>query len=159
MEVVIPSDLHSIINQLRRKIMKEISIDTRNLIPAPLDDKNILVDSVMDSLFDGEDYTFDKNEYLGFVGGYPTYAEHHANFMKVRFVKPCNNIDDTSRWASEVVEHLTLGEHKEVLAEFDTVRCQYIDDSPDVCTPFIMSFVMYKNEITVMFHWNAKEGD
>jgi len=139
--------------------MKEISIDTRNLIPAPLDDKNVLVDGVMDSLFDDQDYTFDKNEYLGFVGGYPTYAEHHANFMKIILAKPINDVLSINSWGSAVVEHLTLGEKKDVMMVLDTVRCQYIDDSDYVAVPYIMSFVMHDKEITVMFHWNAEDED
>lgn len=139
--------------------MKEISIDTRNLIPAPLDDKNVLVDGVMDSLFDDQDYTFDKNEYLGFVGGYPTYAEHHANFMKIILAKPINDVLSINSWGSAVIEHLTLGEKKDVLMALDTVRCQYIDDSDYVSVPYIMSFVMHDKEITVMFHWNAEDED
>ena len=139
--------------------MKEINIDTKNLIPAPLDDKNILVDSVMDSLFDNEEYTFEKNEYLGFVNSYPTYVEHHNNLMTILLAKPINDASSKNAWASGVIEKLTLGQYKDVEIEFNEVKCQYIDESDYVVVPFIMSFTMYKSKISVRFHWNAKKNE
>lgn len=137
--------------------MKEIQIDTRNLIPAPLDDKNILVESIMNNLFDDEGYTFDKNEYMGFVGGWPTYAEHHGNFMRLRFVKPESDVDTIVKWASAVIKHLTLGDGKDVHSDGGITKVQYIDDFECWGTPYIMTFTLSDDIITVTFHWDAED--
>lgn len=134
--------------------MKEINIDIKNLMPAHIDDKNILVDSVMNTLFDDETYVFDKNEYMGFVEGFPTYVEHDDNKITVKYAGLASEDFDFTYWDSAIIEKLTLGERKELDKSGAPQRVQYIDDTPGVDTPYIMTFGICRDIVLVVFNWN-----
>lgn len=54
--------------------MKEINVDTRKYVKAPIDGKNVVEESLLDAIFDDSQYLSNKFS-LGFVGGEPTMIE------------------------------------------------------------------------------------
>lgn len=50
-----------------KKIKKIINVD--KLTPAPLDNKNVMLDWWEENMFDDGSYAFSGNTYLGFIAG------------------------------------------------------------------------------------------
>lgn len=82
--------------------MKEINVDTRKYVKAPIDGKNVVEESLLDAIFDNSQYLSNKFS-LGFVGGVPTMIEYNGNYLSVKKLRPCS----TSEWGREIVKRLT----------------------------------------------------
>ena len=67
-------------------IMKEIKekIDVNSLVPAPLDNKNVMLDWLEENMFDDGSYAFSGNTYLGFIAGVPVMATIKDNIVKIK---------------------------------------------------------------------------
>ena len=55
-----------------KEIKKIIYVD--KLTPAPLDNKNVMLDWWEENMFDDGSYAFSGNTYLGFIAGVPVMA-------------------------------------------------------------------------------------
>ena len=66
--------------------MKEIKekIDVNSLVPAPLDNKNVMLDWWKENMFDDGSYSFSGNTYLGFIAGVPVMATVKDNNISVQ---------------------------------------------------------------------------
>ena len=126
--------------------MKEINVDTRKYIKAPIDGKNVVEESLLDSIFDDSQYLSNKFS-LGFVRGIPTMIEYNGNYLSIKKLRPWS----TSEWGREIVKRLT-GESKNNIYCYETK--QYLDDLQS--EPLIYTFFLGIDYLTVRFHYNVK---
>jgi len=136
--------------------MKEINIDTRKLMKAPIDDKNVMSDWLTDALFDNEEYTFNKNEYLGFVSGFPTFMSYRDNVVEMRFLKLPKSADDRCAWRGTIIERLTDVAYDELWCLGFTFHIQFIDDKAcDSDGVHVLTFDAVDDFVSIKFHWNV----
>lgn len=126
--------------------MKEINVDTRKYIKAPIDGKNVVEESLLDSIFDDSQYLSNKFS-LGFVRGVPTMIEYNGNYLSIKKLRPWS----TSEWGREIVKRLT-GESNNNIYCYETK--QYLDDLQS--EPLIYTFFLGIDYLTVRFHYNVK---
>lgn len=126
--------------------MKEINVDTRKYIKAPIDGKNVVEESLLDSIFDDSQYLSNKFS-LGFVRGVPTMIEYNGNYLSIKKLRPWS----TSEWGREIVKRLT-GESNNSIYCYETK--QYLDDIQS--EPLIYTFFLGIDYLTVRFHYNVK---
>ena len=126
--------------------MKEINVDTRKYIKAPIDGKNVVEESLLDSIFDDSQYLSNKFS-LGFVRGIPTMIEYNGNYLSIKKLRPWS----TSEWCREIVKRLT-GESNNNIYCYETK--QYLDDIQS--EPLIYTFFLGIDYLTVRFHYNVK---
>ena len=126
--------------------MKEINVDTRKYIKAPIDGKNVIEESLLDSIFDDSQYLSNKFS-LGFVRGIPTMIEYNGNYLSIKKLRPWS----TSEWGREIVKRLT-GESNNNIYCYETK--QYLDDLQS--EPLIYTFFLGIDYLTVRFHYNVK---
>lgn len=126
--------------------MKEINVDTRKYIKAPIDGKNVVEESLLDSIFDDSQYLSNKFS-LGFVRGVPTMIEYNGNYLSIKKLRPWS----TSEWGREIVKRLT-GESKNSIYYYETK--QYLDERQ--AEPLIYTFFLGIDYLTVRFHYNVK---
>lgn len=142
--------------------MKEININTNKLLPAPIDDKNVLSDWLFDALFDNEEYTFDKNEAMGFVGGYPTYLEHSDNCAFINYIKRDKKYEDEEAWMNSILGKLAEQDTEEKPRYFPvniSIGYTFLDDSvEDVEQQHILEITAYGDTVRVRFFWNVEKN-
>ena len=76
--------------------MKEIKkmINTSKLAPAPLDNKNVMLDWWEENMFDDGSYSFSGNTYLGFIAGVPVMATIKDNCVELKCIpQPFRSMD------------------------------------------------------------------
>ena len=127
--------------------MKEINVDRRKYVEAPIDGKNVVEESLLDSIFDDSQYLSNKFFSLGFVGGVPTMTEYHGNYLSIRKLRS----GITSEWGREIIKRLT-GESKNNIYCYETK--QYLDERQ--AEPLIYTFSLCMDYLTVRFHYNVK---
>lgn len=140
--------------------MKEIVIDEKEYAKAPIDDKNVMSDSILDSLFD-DSYAWNKKEAVGFIKGYPVYTRYSSNMLILKMVKPNPSITDASEWMNQAICNVT-GErvdYKLSIAK-ENFRKSLLFDDNNVGMPecqLIMTFTFLGREMLVVdFNYNCK---
>lgn len=126
--------------------MKEINVDTRKYIKAPIDGKNVVEESLLDAIYDDSQYLSNKFS-LGFVSGVPTMIEYNGNYLSIRKLRSWI----TSEWGREIVKRLT-GESKNNIYYYETK--QYLDERQ--AEPLIYTFFLSTDYLTVRFHYNVR---
>lgn len=126
--------------------MKEINVDTRKYIKAPIDGKNVVEESLLDAIYDDSQYLSNKFS-LGFVSGVPTMIEYNGNYLSIRKLRSWI----TSEWCREIVKRLT-GESKNNIYYYETK--QYLDERQ--AEPLIYTFFLSTDYLTVRFHYNVR---
>lgn len=126
--------------------MKEINVDTRKYIKAPIDGKNVVEESLLDSIFDDSQYLSNKFS-LGFVRGIPTMIEYNGNYLSIKKLRPWS----TSEWGRDIVKRIT-GESNNNIYCYETK--QYLDERQE--EPLIYTFFLGIDYLTVRFHYNVK---
>lgn len=128
---------------------------------APIDDKNVMSDWVVENLFDEGNYVWGKNEAMGFIGGFPSFASYAGHVLEIRMTKRGTlseeewSLDEISAWNSTIVEHLTGNDYKNY--EKLTVTGNSIDFLCDD-TGIVMRFSFSRaGGMTVYFCYNQKE--
>lgn len=140
--------------------MKEINIDTKTLVEAPIDDKNVMSDWLVDTLFDEQEYTGYGHEYMGFVGGYPTFLTFYDNKADIRFLHLPKCADDFEKWRSAIIGKLAEVTDKSAKAllwclDFRS-SIQYIADPVgDGDAVHILTLDAYDDFVFLKFHWNT----
>ena len=126
--------------------MKEINVDTRKYIKASIDEKNVVEESLLDSIFDDSQYLSNKFS-LGFVRCIPTMIEYNGNYLSIKKLRPWS----TSEWGRDIVKRLT-GESNNNIYCYETK--QYLDERQ--ADPLIYTFFLGIDYLTVRFHYNVK---
>jgi hypothetical protein len=137
--------------------MKEIKekIDANSLVPAPLDNKNVMLDWWEENMFDDENYSFNGNVYLGFIAGVPVMATIKDNIVKIKCIpQSYRSTDKLDDFGNAVIKNLTEDECH--LTTYMVPACKlYIDDEHEGGTKLLILFSIYEDEATISFHWNV----
>lgn len=145
--------------------MKQIKIRTSEYLEAPIDDKNVMSDSIIENLFDGGNYVWNKNEAVGFIAGYPCLATYYDNRLDITSKsRHPNTAGEHKHWFRMVIERVTGSEYAgKISLSKDNVCLQgitFLDDEANAdCEEcqLIMSFHTYLDNINVWFYWNHKK--
>lgn len=135
--------------------MERVNIDTRGLMPAEIDEKNIMSDAIFESIFDDGLYTEERREAMGFICGYPSYAVIFGKCLEVRPITD-NSKFHFSTLATAAVDRLTAS-HSILplrLTENDKTF-QYISDDAEPEQRYIITFSVSKKKVFASYHWNV----
>ena len=112
-------------------------------------------------MFDDGNYVWGKNEAMGFIGGFPSFASYAGHVLGIRMIERGTlseeewSLDEISAWHSTIVEHLTGNDYKNY--EKLTVTGNSIDFLSDE-TGIVMRFGFSRaGGMTVYFCYNQKE--
>lgn len=137
--------------------MKEIKkmINTSKLAPAPLDNKNVMLDWWEKNMFDDGSYSFSGNTYLGFIAGVPVMATIKDNFVELKCIpQPFRSMDKLDDFGNAVIRNIT-GDDCHLLTAVISEHKQYIDDEREEDMKLIVTFSIYNGEAIISFHWNV----
>ena len=137
--------------------MKEIKekIDVNSLVPAPLDNKNVMLDWWEENMFDDENYAFSGNTYLGFIAGVPVMATIKDNFVELKCIpQPFRSMDKLDDFGNAVIRNIT-GDDCHLLTAVISEHKQYIDDEREEDMKLLVTFSIYNGEAIISFHWNV----
>lgn len=140
--------------------MKRISIDRSEYLEAPIDDKNVLSDSLIESLFDDNNYAWERNEAMGFINGFPCLARYGGNKLSVRYVGYTSPGTDTF-WAMTVVERITGATYdwkteEHLLCHSVTLLDDETSEGVRECQ-LISGFEFTDDLVETRFYWNLKK--
>ena len=136
--------------------MKEIKekIDVNSLVPAPIDNKNVMLDWLEENMFDDGSYAFSGNTYLGFIVGVPVMATIKDNIVNIKCIpQPFRSTDKLDDFGNAVVKNMTEDECNLITSMIPTYK-QYIDDDREG-SKLVISMSIYDDEATISFHWNV----
>ena len=137
------------------KKIKEI-IDVDNLTPAPLDNKNVMLDWWEENMFDDGSYAFSGNTYLGFIAGVPVMATVKDNIVDLKCIpQPYRSTDKLDDFGNAVIKNMTEDECN-LITSMIPVYKQYIDDDREG-SKLVISISIYDDEATISFHWNVQK--
>lgn len=137
------------------KKIKEI-IDVDNLTPAPLDNKNVMLDWWEENMFDDGSYAFSGNTYLGFITGVPVMATVKDNIVDLKCIpQPYRSTDKLDDFGNAVIKNMTEDECN-LITSMIPVYKQYIDDDREGSN-LVISISIYDDEATISFHWNVQK--
>lgn len=137
------------------KKIKEI-IDVDNLTPAPLDNKNVMLDWWEENMFDDGSYAFSGNTYLGFIAGVPVMATVKDNIVDIKCIpQPYIRTDKLDDFGNAVIKNMTEDECN-LITSMIPVYKQYIDDDREG-SKLVISISIYDDEATISFHWNVQK--
>ena len=137
------------------KKIKEI-IDVDNLTPAPLDNKNVMLDWWEENMFDDGSYAFSGNTYLGFIAGVPVMATVKDNIVDLKCIpQPYRSTDKLDDFGNAVIKNMTEDECN-LITSMIPVYKQYIDDDREG-SKLLISISIYDDEATISFHWNVQK--
>ena len=137
--------------------MKEIKekIDANSLVPAPIDNKNVMLDWLEENMFDDGSYAFSGNTYLGFIAGVPVMATVKDNIVELKCIpQPYRSTDKLDDFGNAVIKNLTEDECHLTTYMVPAYK-QYIDDEREGDAKLLISFSIYEDEATISFHWNV----
>lgn len=83
----------------------------KELIPAPLNQKDIMADALFDQLFDYlPGYVEDNKAVLGFIDGHPVALlwKFNSNEIRIWPIREIDNIDEAKRSIIKVLEKLNV---------------------------------------------------
>ena len=135
--------------------MKEIKekIDVNSLVPAPLDNKNVMLDWWKENMFDNENYSFNGNVYLGFIAGVSVIAIVKNNIVKIKCIpQSYRSTDKLDDFGNAVIKNLTEDECNLITSMIPAYK-QNIDDDREGSN-LVISMSIYDDEATISFHWN-----
>lgn len=136
--------------------MKEIKekIDVNFLVPAPLDNKNVMLDWWKENMFDDGSYVLSGNTYLGFIAGVPVMATINDNIVNIKCIpQPFRSTDKLDDFGNAVINNLTEDEYNLITSMIPAYK-QYIDDDREG-SKLVISMSIYDDEATISFHWNV----
>ena len=133
--------------------MKIIDIDKdtfRSLIPAPIDEKNICSDSLIDTIYDDFGYTENGNQSVGFVNDIATLITY-GDAMIVDFIHPFSVVVSreclVTKWRQAIVGRLTG-----ITIPPDKESIYILDEDNDL----IYGVFCDKDSIAITFKYNQK---
>jgi len=112
---------------------------------APINEKDVLSDALLDALFDNSNYIESKQKAVGFISGYPSLAEWRNNKLTVTFVSSGDARRVINDWRREIISRL-IDRQDTPLTTFTSVA----EDSDILCT-----FLFTPRELAVLFHHNC----
>lgn len=142
--------------------MKQIKVNLCKYLEAPIDDKNVMSDSIIESLFDDGNYVWDRNEAVGFISGYPSYACYSGNRLKIKRFSS-DTFEGWEDWAKSIIERVTGSEFKEKIKcnnDKGYFNVNLLDNETNKEykeLQLITSFFAFRSIVCADFYWNQKE--
>lgn len=91
--------------------MKIIDVDDFafcRMAKAPIDEKNVCSDVLLDAIYDNSSYAENNSTSVGFINEYPTFVRYGGCAMDIHFNSPYITSEDVKKeWMLEIVERLT----------------------------------------------------
>lgn len=135
--------------------MEKVNADILRLMPAVIDEKDIMSDAIFENIFDDGLYTDERNEALGFIVGYPAYAVVFSNTIEITPVSHNSEIH-FGTLASAIVDRMT-DTHSIVplrLSKKEKI-VQYISGETEPEERHIVTFCINDCRLIAQFHWNV----
>lgn len=129
--------------------MKRTEISNLHLEETPLDDTNVMTDVVFGNLFDEADTSSVKNENVGFICGYASYAIHLENELRISCINKHGN--SGFDWFNTIVERLTGNDYEDVSSLLFIGDYNVIDESSGL----VLSFRVMPQYFSIKFYANV----
>lgn len=123
-------------------------------VKAPIDEKNVCSDTLLDAVFDDGIYTENENEALGFVTGIPTCTHYSGNRFFVDRLFPSDEpMVIKTQWHREIIYRLT-GIERDILESIDGGLRDYFTAKDDG-TSLLCSFFVEDYRVLVVFRYDC----
>lgn len=118
----------------------------KSLRPAPIDQTNVMEDSLLDLLFDGSRYVQENHKAVGFIYGLPSLTSVYDNCLAVSLI-PNNSLEEeVDEWAVSVVNSFSIQRLDDV-RKFEYVSLFNFNDGL-VCT-----YMVTRGVVELQFHF------
>lgn len=79
------------------------------MIKAPIDEKNVCSDVLLDAIYDEQSYVENSKQSVGFVNNLSTLVTYNDNIMGIYLNSPFTVVDTKvyTEWSEEIIERLT----------------------------------------------------
>ena len=135
-----------------KKIKKIIDVD--KLTPAPLDNKNVMLDCWEKNIYNNRSHAFSGKTYLGFIAGIPVIAIIKDNIVNIKCIpQPFRSTDKLDDFGNAVIKNMTEDECNLITSMIPAYK-QYIDEDREG-SKLVISISIYDDEATISFHWNV----
>lgn len=127
--------------------MKKVEIELNELMEAPIDEKNVLADALLDLLFDNSRYVWEGCQAVGFVNSLATIASYIDNILVVKIIPNCTSQEEKEEWNLAVVNAIT-GLGLDNVEKFEYVSLLNEDEN------IIYTYMVMRGVIEFQFHFN-----
>lgn len=127
--------------------MKKVEIELNELMEAPIDEKNVLADALLDLLFDNSRYVWEGCQAVGFVNSLATIASYIDNILVVKIIPNSTSQEEKEGWNLAVVNAIT-GLGLDNVEKFEYVSLLSEDEN------IIYTYMVMRGVIEFQFHFN-----
>lgn len=118
----------------------------KSLRPAPIDQTNVMEDSLLDLLFDGSRYVQENHKAVGFIYGLPSLTSVYDNCLTVTLIPNDCPEEEVDAWALQVVNSFSIQRLDDV-RKFEYVSLFNFNDGL-VCT-----YMVTRGVVELQFHF------
>lgn len=129
--------------------MKKVEIELNELMEAPIDEKNVLADALLDLLFDNSRYVWEGCQAVGFVNSLATIASYIDNILVVKIIPNNTSQEEKEGWNLAVVNAIT-GLGLDNVEKFEYVSLLSEDEN------IIYTYMVMRGVIEFQFHFNKE---
>lgn len=129
--------------------MKKVEIELNELMEAPIDEKNVLADALLDLLFDNSRYVQEGCQAVGFVNSLATIASYIDNILVVKIIPNSTSQEEKEGWNLAVVNAIT-GLGLDNVEKFEYVSLLNEDEN------IIYTYMVMRGVIEFQFHFNKE---
>lgn len=129
--------------------MKKVEIELNELMEAPVDEKNVLADALLDLLFDNSRYVWEGCQAVGFVNSLATIASYIDNILVVKIIPNSTSQEEKKGWNLAVVNAIT-GLGLDSVEKFEYVSLLNEDEN------IIYTYMVMRGVIEFQFHFNKE---
>ena len=129
--------------------MKKVEIELNELMEAPIDEKNVLADALLDLLFDNSRYVWEGCQAVGFVNSLATIALYIDNILVVKIIPNSTSQEEKEGWNLAVVNAIT-GLGLDNVEKFEYVSLLNEDEN------IIYTYMVMRGVIEFQFHFNKE---
>lgn len=127
--------------------MKKVEIELNELMEAPIDEKNVLADALLDLLFDNSRYVWEGCQAVGFVNSLATIASYIDNILVIKIIPNSTSQEEKEEWNLAVVNAIT-GLGLDNVEKFEYVSLLNEDEN------IIYTYMVMRGVIEFQFHFN-----
>lgn len=118
----------------------------KSLRPAPIDQTNVMEDSLLDLLFDGSRYVQENHKAVGFIYGLPSLTSVYDNCLTVTLIPNNCPEEEVDAWVLQVVNSFSIQRLDDV-RKFEYVSLFNFNDGL-VCT-----YMVTRGVVELQFHF------
>lgn len=127
--------------------MKKVEIELNELMEAPIDEKNVLADALLDLLFDNSRYVWEGCQAVGFVNSLATIASYIDNIFIVKIISNSTSQDEKEKLNLAVINAIT-GLELDSVEKFEYVSLLNEDEN------IVYTYMIMCGVIEFQFHFN-----